>query len=443
MRWRGWALAAALLAAAPGAADAQMFLAARPHPPFQVGPLLVRATVTPELGPVPVDVMFSIVVPPGGSVAGAEQDLYLVWPSAVAPAADLGLADPDLETFATERGLSVIESGRLAFDAVQLYGAERARAPIGRGAPFVTVVRDGPLGLTAPATWIRIPWDPRLVNRAYLARLRLQTRGLLKEKPATWFERTFTGPRHRLVLSFNEVRHRAIFPLYLEHRDRVVRLSEDPAQLLVDFGDNERLRIDELSPASARRQVSETRDRTDTVSLFIDRSEGLTPQSLTVQFGYFTGLQSWAPVLIPTLFFVLGNVAAVLVRHAAERVSRRLAGRFEFGRAEAPRVRQTGRVLDQDTLGRIKPGVTTYQEVLAICGPEVEESRRLGAAGDRHLVYRGRRLVPVRRRVFGWFSTVGHWELEHHEVDVLFDGDVVRDVHARVRRSRVHAPAAE
>ena len=28
--------------------------------------------------------------------------------------------------------------------------------------------------------------------------------GVIKDKPATWVEKTFWGPRHRLTLSFNE-----------------------------------------------------------------------------------------------------------------------------------------------------------------------------------------------------------------------------------------------
>ena len=48
--------------AGAGRASAQVFLAARPNPEFTIGPLFVRATVTPALGPVPVDVLFSVVV---------------------------------------------------------------------------------------------------------------------------------------------------------------------------------------------------------------------------------------------------------------------------------------------------------------------------------------------------------------------------------------------
>ena len=50
---------------------------------------------------------------------------------------------------------------------------------------------------------------------------------------------------------------------------------------------------------------------------------------------------------------------------------------------------------------------------------------------------RGQRVVPHRRRSFGWFATVGHWDVEDHEVQIDFERDRVRDVQARVRRSRL------
>jgi hypothetical protein len=274
-----------------------------------------------------------------------------------------------------------------------------------------------------------------------MIRLRMATRGLVKARPATWLEHALWGARHRLSLSFHEVRHRAVFPIYFEHRDRVVRLGDEPAQLVANFADADRLKIDEMTPQSARRQLSETLESTDTVALFLDRSEGITPQVLSVQFGYFTRLQSWAPVLIPTLFFVLGNVAAVLVRNVAERVSKRWMGRVLVWRArDQPQVRQQGTVLDPTTLARIVPGVTTADEVRALCGADVEEQSRLTDPGGRRLVYRGRRVVPRRRRAFGWLSTVSHWDVEQHEVHIELERDVVRDVQARVTRSRLAVP---
>jgi hypothetical protein len=444
LKWAGLAVLLWLLAV-PGTADAQLFLASRPDPRFTIGPLFVRASVTPAMGPVMVDVLFSLDIPATVSPAAIEQDLALVWPSAVVPDRAAGPGDPELERYLTERGLTVVDSGRLSLTARNLYGGDdagRGGEPIEGGAPFASFVREGgALGLSSPATWVRIPWNPKLANRVYMMRLRMATRGLVKAKPATWVEHTFWGPRHRLWLSFHEIRHRAVFPIYFQHRERVIHLSDEPAQLIVNFADADHLKIDEMSPQSARRQLSETLETTETVALFLDRTDGIVPQVLTVQFGYFTGLQSWAPVLIPALFFVLGNVAGVLVRNVAERLSKRWAGRVVLGRVAAtPPAREQGVVLSQGTLERIVPGVTTYDEVLALCGHNVEELSRLATPDQRTLLYRGRRLLPHRQRALGWLATIDHWDVEQHEVEIDLDRDVVRDVQARVRRSRLSAP---
>ena len=441
------ALAATLLLVGlPAIAHAQVFLASKPNAPFEIGPLFVRASVTPGLGALDVNVIWSIVLPATRSASGVEQDLYLMWPGSLVADAKLDQGDPALDKYIADRGFKVTRSGRLTMTAQNLYrsGPDRAE-PIEGGAPFVTFLRQdsGPLGSTTPASFIRIPWDPRALNRAYLMRLSMKAEGLIRPKPATWLEHTLWGNRYRLLLSFNEVRQRALFRLYLEHRDRVVRLSEDPAQLIVDFAENDRLKIDELSPHSATRQPSESRAKTERVSLFLDRSEGLIPQVLMVQFGYFSGFQSWAPVLIPLAIFAAGNVGGVLLRSVAERLSKRWAGRVGFwSKTAEDRTRETGVVLDRDTLARIRPGTTTYEQVLDLCGRTVEErTSPLGAPDRRTLVYRGRRIVPRRRRVAGLLATVTHWDVEDHEVEIVLEHDIVRDVQAHVRRSRLMEPA--
>jgi hypothetical protein len=448
---RGGMLAGLLLAGGPTAADAQLFFASRPHPQFQVGPVLVRASVTPALGDVTVDVLFSLMIPPTRSAAEFEQDLYLVWPGAMGAGRAPGPADPALARFIEEQGFEVIDEGRLSFSAQNLYqvsaeGPMGGQGPmaVGDGAPFVTFVRaTDALGLSAPATWIRIPWTPQIANRAWLMKLVIGARGLIRPKPATWFERTFWGARYRLALGFNDVRHRAVFPLYFSNRDRVLRLSPDPSQLIVNFAGASTLKIDEMFPPSARQQLSESLDDTEVISLFLDPSEGLSPQVLTVQFGYFSGLQSWAPVLIPVLFFVLGNVAGVLVRGMAERLSRQIAGRLHFGsgRAAAP-ARESGLILSRATLARLVPGETTQLEVRRLCGPPSEEHERLDAPDHTTLVYRGRRAMPHRRRSLGPLATIDHWAVEHHEVVIQLERGVVRDIQARVRRTHSSSPDA-
>jgi hypothetical protein len=440
-------LVAALLGGIPAGAAAQVFLAPGSHPDFTIGPLYIRAAVAPTMtGPLTVDIFWSLVIPAKRSAADViNGDLFLLWPSVVLPAPGLGPPDPALTKYLEERGLTAIEDGRLQYSARNLYNRGGGRSepePVPGGAPFVTYVRQsGALGLSAPATYVRIPWNPKLVNPVWIMSLRLQTKGLIKPKSQTWTEQTFWGPRSRLLLSFQDVNSRAVFPMYFEHRDRVVRLADDPAQLRIDFAKADHVKIDEISPPSARRQLSETQDNTETITLFLDRSEGIRPQTLTVQFGYFSDLQSWAPILIPIAFFALGNLAAPLVRFAAERLLRQVRARVHFGPPDRPGGAQNT-VIPAETLARIKPGETTYDEVLRLCGPYAEEQEQMGGSGARTLIYRGRRLVPQRRRSWGWIGTVSHWEMEHQDVDITLEGNVVRDVQARIRRTRQASPDA-
>jgi hypothetical protein len=433
-----------VLALVPGAAHAQLFLATRPHPPFTIGPLFVRASVTPALNPVRVDVMWSLALPADRTVSEVQQDLYLLWPGSVAGALTGAAADPELARYVEARGFTVVEEGRLPLLARDLSQAGRGRPPdpVPGGAPFVTFVRQGgALGLTAPVTYVRIPWRPRLADRTTLLDLRMSLPSLVKPKKASWVENAFWGPRQRLSITFNDVRSRAMFPMYLEHRDRVVRLAEDPSQLIVNFADADHLKIEEFFPPTASRRMSESLESTEVVSLYLDRSEGFTPQVLTVQFGYFTAWQAWTPILIPALFFLLGNLAGPLLVRLAMRVGRVLSAKVHLGRpGEAPPVRESGVILSRDTLGRIVPGETTYEDVVRLCGPPPEEQEQTASPDRRVLLYRGRRVVPQRRRTFGWLATVDHWDVEQHEVEIDLEGDRVRDVQARVRRARLAHP---
>ena len=74
--------------------------------------------------------------------------------------------------------------------------------------------------------------------------------------------------------------------------------------------------------------------------------------------------------------------------------------------------------------------------------PDPEEREQVSPPGRRTLVYRGRRVVPQRRRRLGWLATVHRWDVEHHEVEIELDGDRVRDVQAQVHRSRLTQPGA-
>src|SRR5207245_5996671 len=111
------------------------------------------------------------------------------------------------------------------------------------------------------------------------------------------------------------------------------------------------------------------------------------PMDLTLQCSYCNGILPWPPVLIPIAFFALGNLAMPIFMMLVRRVSAALKGRVQFGPGSA--ARQTGVVLSRETLARIVPGVTTYEDVLRYCGPEAEEPEQLTAPGRRTLLSRG------------------------------------------------------
>ncbi|MBI1735400.1 MAG: hypothetical protein HYR51_09515, partial [Candidatus Rokubacteria bacterium] len=433
---RALALATALALAAPASAGAQAFFASRPHPEFAVGPLSVRARISPELGPATVEIGFSIALAPTVIPTAIEQDLFMLWPGSVGAGTPGAPRDASLAAFVEARGYTATGAGALALVARDIYRGRDSETVVA-AAPFVTFVRErGANGITPAATWIRIPWRPELVNRTKMMRLRFASTELARWRPGTWFEETFRGRRQIATIGFHDVRSRGMFPLYLEHRDRVLRLTEDPSQIVLSFPRADRLQIESVAPPTASRRMSETRESTQLVSMFIERTSGVVPQTLTVEYGYFSGVQSWMPIAIPIAFFLLGNLAAVAVRLVADRLSKRFSGRVQFGHDHEHRRRETGVIVSRDLLARIAPGETTYEQVVAALGPTDEEYERLDGSMRRTLVYRGRRLVPRRRRTFGWLATVDHWDAEDHETEIQVERDRVVDVQARVRRSR-------
>ena len=439
-RWRTWLLAA-LLVASPSAAEAQLFFASRPDPAFEVGPLIVRAHVTPDLGPIEVHVLWSLELPQNRSTAGMEQDLYLLWPGEVGGTVAGQTADPALSRYVEARGFTVIGEGRLPLVAQSLYAvgsAARAEAVPG-GAPFVIFVQDNAaLGLSPPATWIRIPWTPQMANRAWLMDLTLRVPGLVKPKKGTWLENVFVGDRHQISLTFNEVRDRPLFPMYFAHRDRLLRLADAPSELAVNFAQSDRLKIEQVFPPTSIRRLSESLESTEVVSLFLGTGEGIVPQNLSVQFGYFSRLQGIALVLIPLALLALGPALGPILGRAALRAGNTLSTRLHLGGWSGTlRPRESGVILPRALLARLVPGRTTLAEVVTLCGRPVEEREDLTAPNRKTLIYRGRRLVPEARRILGWLSAVRRWEVEAHEVRIELDGDVVSDVEAQMRRYRL------
>jgi hypothetical protein len=433
----GALLVAAIALTAPAPAGAQLFFSATPSPDLRIAPLTIRATVTPSPGPVQVRILFSVTAPPGTALP----DLYLLWPGEVKGDPALGARDPALAQEVTAQRYDVVEEGRLPLRARHLTGeaGAAAREPVPGGAPYVTFVQTGgALGLSPPATWIRIPASPRLTDPDWIMTLEVPSLSAVKPKPSIWLERWLLGERRLFAMTFNEARGRPLRRMYLANRDRVVRLGDAPAEMTVSFSEAYHLKIDSIVPAGAVRGLSETAESTETVALFLDTGEGSTPQRLSVQYGYFSRTQAAAVVVVPLVLLLLGYSVGPLVGRASLHAVQRLTGRFHFSRWDgAPRERRTGVVLSQDVLARIRPGVTTYDEVLRLCGPEAEVAERFPAADRRTLVYHGRRVRPATRKLVGWLSSVHHLEMERQEVTIEFEGDVVRDVQADIRRSRV------
>ena len=425
---------AAGLGVTPSGARAQAFLASRPHSGLAVTPLFIVANLSSDVADIPVEVMFSLMIPPDRSAIELEQDLYLLWPGevvATGPAGGIQLP-PDVAAQVT-----VIAQGRLRLQAQRHYESPADTEVVPTGAPFVSVVRTGgPMGVSPAATYIRIPWTPRVANQAWLTSVHLTARGLVKPKPSTWLGRTVSGSRSTLALGFNDVGSPAMFAMYYWQRDNVLPVTS-PARLVASFAQADRLAVDQLFPPAARREPSPSQPTTDLVSLFLTPADGLTPQVLRVEFGYFSRLQSWGPVLIPALFFALGNAVGGLLRGLAEQLYRRLGGWLQFGRQRASAVQlDTGTVIPRDRLAAIVPGETTHEEVLRLCGAEMEEHEDLTRPRRKTLVYRGRRDVPHRRWAWSWLAAVSYWDIERHEVEVTVEDGIVHNLQVRIGRAR-------
>ncbi|HUG36246.1 MAG TPA: hypothetical protein VML54_04810, partial [Candidatus Limnocylindrales bacterium] len=402
-------------------------------------------SVTPEPGVTRVNVLFS-VVPAGSGRAPAPEDLFLLWPGEVKGDPRLSQRDPALARYVEERGFDVVGEGRVVLSAQRqsAAGSEPALVSMAGGAPYVTFVQSGgPLGLSPPATWIRIPATPKLTDSGWLMDLEIPSASMVKPKQATWLEDVFLGPRFLVSMSFNEVRDRPLFPMYFTHRSRIVRLADAPAELVANFSDAARLKIDQVYPLNTIRRLSETLESTEVVSLFLDASEGLSPQQLTVQFGYFSRAQAVGVVLVPMLILVLGYAVGPLVGRVAVHVLQVAMTYVRIGGWNAaPRERRTGVIIAPEVLAKIGPGQTTFDQVLELCGAGGEISERyLSGERRRTLIYRGRLVRPRAQRLLGWLYAVRESEVEHHEVRIDLEGDVVRDVQADIRRSRV--PAGE
>ena len=436
-----WFALLAALALAPIDAHAQIFIASTPDPPFTIGPLTIRATVTPLLAPVDLEVRWGLDIPPGKSRAGMEQDIFLLWPGEVTNPKGRVAGDKALAQYVEKRGFTVVGDARLPLYAQNIYaeGVEAAPKPVGE-VVYVTFVQDShALGLSPPATWIRIPWTRQMADATYMMSLLMRVGSVIKPSEVRWVESVFTGERHQFSLSFNEVRDRPIFPMYAEHRDRAIRLADAPAELVVHFTDADHLRIEQVYPPTSIRRLSEILESTEVVSLFMGSADGVTPQHMSVQFGYFSRLQGLMIVLIPLLLLAAGPALGPAIGRAMPGLLARVRARLHLG-ASGVSARTHGMVLSPETLDRIVPGKTSREDVLRLCGREVEEEERRDQPERRVLIYRGWRAVPVARRRLKWVAIVEAWEIFVQEARIEIERDVVKDVQVLIRRSRGPKP---
>jgi hypothetical protein len=275
---------------------------------------------------------------------------------------------------ANEVAVAAFIGGQIGFGGIADL-VEATPKPVGE-APYVTFVQDSQaLGLSPPATWIRIPWTPQMANITFMMSLRMQVGGIIKPRQLHWYESAFTGERYQFSLSYNEVRDRPIFPMYAELRGRAIHLADAPAELVVHFTHSDHLRIEQVYPPTSIRRLSEILESTEVVSLFMGSADGITPQHMTVQFGYFSRLQGLMIVLIPLLLLAAGPALGPAIGRAMPGVWGWVRARMHLGTSQAsPRAR--GIILSPEMLDRIVPGKTSREDVLKMFGKEVEEEER-------------------------------------------------------------------
>ena len=429
-------LVALLVLALAPPAGAQVFLSASPHPEFTIAPLFVSASLAQGGAPPRLTVFWNVAIAPSSRQAPPSH-LWLLLPFAITEPGAPAPGDAAHTRYVTERGFTRDREG-----AVPIVARNRTDMGVGRpaqsigSAPYVTFVRESATrGRSRAATLVRIPWSTHLASVDWLVGLDMLAPDLIRRKPASWYEDTFWGARHIASVSFGDLRHQALYPLYFEHREHVVGLGRDFSMLTINFGDANHLRIDQVTPATANRQPSESRPNTEQISVPLAGGEGITPQVVRVNYGYFTGGLEWRPIVISMLFLVLGNITGPVIVPLVKRLLRLLRARVTVSSEPA---RDRGVILDGTTLAKLRPGESTVEDVFRVCGADCEEHRQQQLPGEarRTLRYRGQRLVPHRSWRVGKLSRVHHWDMETHEVDVEIQNDRVADVQARVRRAR-------
>jgi hypothetical protein len=398
------------LTATPAAA--QVFLASEPYPRFGVGPLFIVVNVKPDLATT-VNVSFSLTFPPNVTPGSSPQDLYLLWPAEIVSATAPGDADPAMARDLAGRGFTVLSSGRLGMTSRDrlVVGTGAAGTPIGI-VSYVTFTRPTRSGVQLTgATWVKIPWTPKLVDPLHVVTIPMPVRGLVTPKPATWVEETFWGKRWILTTGFGDLGapSQALYPLYFEHRDRAILLAREFSQVLVIFEDVEHLRIDEIAPAAATRRPTRARAGGEVVTLVLNTAEATTPQTAKVQFHYFQGRIAWRPIVVSLVLLLASNVAGAI-----------MFGREIFSTMLA---RRRARLRSLKRRPPIAPGVLAgltvglgYDEVVRRLGDPDEDRQEILPNGHRALVYRAE--LPA----------------EVQEVEIALSDGALSRVERRVRR---------
>jgi len=433
--WGGFALAAALLASAPTDVSAQVFVAASARPDFTIGPVFVGATAPADVAaPVNVSVTWNLV--PLRRERPSPQRLALLWPGEIAAATAPGAADPALVNYVESRGFTSTGSGRLTLRA-------RSQSQLGLLTPadelpvsasYVSFVRRDAPPQAGTGSLVWIPPTPQMGDPRWVLNLAFPLRGLITPKPATWLQDVFCGRRNVLAVSWGDVGSIAFYPLYHEHRESIVHLAREYSRVLVSFPDADHLRIEQIEPAAATRRGSRLRAGVETVTLPLNTMDS-APQVLKVNYAYYRGVFAWRPVLISIGLLILGNLTGLMM--VSGRVAALVRARLRVGRGKA--VGEPNRITPE-RLAEIRPGETTYEELVRLCGPPDEQHQRVAAGARRTLVYRATQRRPERGLSVGWLTTVRHWDIERYEAEIELDGDRVRDVVIHVRRSRASSP---
>jgi len=125
---------AVALAAVSATAEGQVLLASRPHSGLVVTPLFVVADLASGAADVPVEVLFSLMIPSDKSALELEQDLFLLWPGEVVGTDTTG--GIELPAYVAAQ-VSVIARGHVQLQAQRHYESPADTVVLKTGAPFV------------------------------------------------------------------------------------------------------------------------------------------------------------------------------------------------------------------------------------------------------------------------------------------------------------------